>query len=106
MIRFLFRMFALFFLAVAVILAVIDATHSVAAGSLVASPLGQSWYSVSPSTLNLAQAVVQRYTLPFVWDPVMIWILTFPGFAVFAALALVFYIIGHKPRRRAHELPA
>jgi hypothetical protein len=106
MIRFLFRLLALFSLAVAVILAVIDATNSVAAGVLVASPLGQSWYSVSPSTLNLAQAVIQRYTLPVVWDPVMIWILTLPGFVVFAALALIFYIIGHKPRRRVHELPA
>jgi hypothetical protein len=106
MIRFVFRLFALFFLAVAIILAVVDATHSVAQGAYVMTALGQSWYSVSPSTINLAQALVQRYTLPFLWDPVMVWILTLPGFVVFAALALIFYAIGHKPRRRVRSLPA
>ncbi len=106
MIRFIFRMIALFFLAVSIILAVIDATHSVAAGAFVTTPLGQSWFSTSPSTINLAQAVIQRYTFPFLWDPVAIWILTLPGFVVFAALALVFYAIGHKPRRRVRSLPA
>jgi hypothetical protein len=106
MIRFFFRLLALFFLTVAIILAVVDATNSVAAGEYVTTSLGQSWFSFSPATINLAQAVVQRYTLPFIWDPVAVWILTLPGFAVFAALALIFYAIGHKPRRRARSLPA
>lgn len=106
MIRFLFRLLALFCLAVAIIMAVVDATNSVAANAYVTTPLGQSWYSVSPATINLAQALVQRYTFPFLWDPVMVWILNLPGFVVFAGLALLLYIVGHKPRRRTRSLPA
>lgn len=104
MIRFLFRLLALIFLAVAIIMAVLDATRSVAASELVLTPLGTSWYAVSPETLNLAQAVIQRYVLPAVWDPVMIWILTLPGFTVFFALAFLFYAIGRRPRGRAGSL--
>lgn len=101
MIRFLFRFASLVLLAVAVIMAVLDASRSVAANEVVLTPLGTSWYAVSPSTLNLAQALIQRYTFPQIWDPGMIWILTLPGFAVFAGLALLFYVIGYKPRRRS-----
>ena len=53
-------------------MAVIDATRSIAADALTFTPLGESWYAVSPDTLNLAQAVIQRYTFPFIWDPVII----------------------------------
>ena len=106
MIRFLFRLTALFLLAVAIILGVVDATRSVAVSEVVTTPLGQSWYAVSSSTLNLAQALVQRYTVPQLWDPVMIWILNLPGFVVFGVLALLFYAVGRKPRRRGIEQAA
>lgn len=99
-IRFFFRFLATVSLAVAVILAVVDATRSIAASDLVLTPLGTSWYSASAETLNLAQAVVQRYVHPAVWDPGIVSILTLPGFAVFFALALIFYVIGRKPARR------
>ncbi|WP_048645386.1 hypothetical protein [Nitratireductor soli] len=100
MFRLLFRALAMVSLAIAVIMAVIDATRSIAASALVFTPLGESWYSVSPETLNLSQAVVQRYTLAVLWDPVALFILTLPGWLVFTALSLLFYTIG-RPRRRA-----
>ncbi|EKF19965.1 hypothetical protein [Nitratireductor pacificus] len=99
MFRWLFRVLAMVALAVAVIMAVIDATRSIAASALTFTPLGESWYSVSPDTLNLSQAVVQRYTSPVLWDPVAIFILTLPGWLVFAALSLLFYAIGRPGRR-------
>lgn len=103
-IRFFFRLFSVLALAVAVIMAVIDATRSVAANDIVLTPLGSSWYAVSPDTLNLAQAMVQRYLLPAIWDPVVVMILTLPGFAVFLALSLLFYLIGRRPSRRLGRL--
>ena len=75
------------------------ATRSIAADALTFTPLGESWYAVSPDTLNLAQAVIQRYTFPFIWDPVIIQILTLPGWLVFFALSLIFYIVGYRRRR-------
>lgn len=104
--RFLFRLLAMFALAIAVVMAVTDATRSIAASDWVLTPLGQSWYSVSPDTLNLAQAVTQRYLLPALWDPVMVFILNQPGWAVFAVLALLFYAVGHRPARRRSRLAA
>ncbi|UUP17710.1 hypothetical protein [Nitratireductor thuwali] len=101
--RFVVRMLGMASLAVAIIMAVSDATRSIAAGEWIATPLGQSWYSVSPDTLNLAQATVQRYLLPALWDPVIVFVLTLPGWAVFAVLALILHLIG-LPRR--HRKPA
>jgi hypothetical protein len=97
--RFVFRSLSVLALAVAVIMAVLDATRSVAAGNLVTTPLGESWFSVSPATLNLAQAVTQRYLSPAIWDPYMIWVLTMPGFAVMAALSFLLYLPGRRWRR-------
>jgi uncharacterized membrane protein len=103
-IRFFFRFLAVLSLAAAVIMAVVDATRSIADSDLVLTPLGTSWYSVSPETLNLAQAVVQRYLLPALWDPGIVTILTLPGFVVFLALALIFYLIGRRPARRLGQI--
>ena len=37
--------------------------------------LGQLWYQLDRSSLNLAQAVIQRYVLAFLWDPIIVSIL-------------------------------
>ncbi len=101
MFRLIFRILALFALAVAVVMAVIDATRSIAASALIITPLGESWYSVSSDTLNLSQALIQRYTFPVIWDPAIIYILTLPGWLVFAVLALLFHAIGYRRKRHA-----
>jgi len=100
MIRFLFRLMATFALAVAVIMAVLDVTRTIAASRLVLTPLGASWLSVSPATLEVAQTFVIEKAHPLVWNPVMVFILDQPGFAVFGVLAFLLYAIGRKPERR------
>jgi hypothetical protein len=99
MIRFLFRLAATVVLAVAVVMAVIDATRSVATGAIVMTPLGASWRSVSPDTLERAHDSIAAL-LPALWDPVTVTVLEAPGFAVFALLALLLYAIGRRPARR------
>ena len=64
MIRFLFRFLATIALAVAVIMAVLDATRTVAAGDWVMTPLGTSWLAVSPATLESAQKAVETGCIP------------------------------------------
>ncbi len=94
-------------LCVAVIMAVLDGARSVAASAVVLKPLGVSWFETSPDTLNLAQAIIQRYLLPVIWDPFAIWVLNQPGFAVMAVLSLLLYIAGYKRKRRGRiEMPA
>lgn len=100
MIRFLFRLMATFSLAVAVIMAVLDVTRTIAASRLVLTPLGESWMSVSPSTFEQTQTFILEKGHPLIWNPVMVFILGQPGFAVFGLLALLLYAIGHRPQRR------
>jgi hypothetical protein len=99
MIRFFFRFLATISLAVAVVMAVIDATRTVAADGWVMTPLGDSWIAVSPDTLDKAQATLSAIH-PALWDPIMLFVLKTPGFAVFSVLALLLYALGRRPARR------
>jgi hypothetical protein len=99
MVRFVFRLLATISLAVAVILAVLDATRSVAMSRLVLTPFGESWKAVSPATLeNTRVAIESRW--PLLWDPIGSWLLAVPGSILFVLLALLFYAIGRRPERR------
>lgn len=100
MFRFLFRLLATVALAVAVIMAVLDVTRTIAASRLVLTPLADSWMAVSPSSLQQAQSFIVENAHPLVWNPVVISILAQPGFAVFGVLAFLLYAVGHRPERR------
>ena len=100
MIRFVFRLLATISLALAVILAVLDATRSVAMSRLVLTPLGESWKTLSPATLDSLRAMVEG-RWPLLWDIVAVWLLSAPGAIVFAVLALLLYAIGHRPQRHS-----
>jgi hypothetical protein len=63
--------------------------------------LGQLWFDFSRSSLNLVQAVVQRYIHPFLWDPIIVTILLCWAFAVFMVLGLlILALCGRRARRR------
>jgi len=100
MIRFLFRLLSTISLAGAVILAVIDATRSIAAGELITTPLGESWLAALPKSLVAVQSMVEQSLGQSVWDAIVLYILTLPGFAVFAVLSLLLYAVGRRPERR------
>jgi hypothetical protein len=51
--------------------------------------LGQLWYQLNRSSLNLTQAVVQRYIHPFLWDPIIVAILLSWAFAVLMVLGVL-----------------
>lgn len=101
MFRFLFRLAAMVSLSVAVIMAVLDATRTVAASQLITTPLKTSWNAVSPQTLGTAEMFVHEKIGPLVWDVGVNFILSMPGFAVFACLALLLYAIGYRRERPA-----
>lgn len=106
MLRFLFRLAAMIALSVAVIMAVLDATRTVVASALVMTPLEASWLAVSPDTLAATEAFVREKLHPILWTTVIVRILELPGFAVFAALAFLLYLVGHRPDRRAGRFAA
>jgi hypothetical protein len=51
--------------------------------------LGQLWFDLNRSSLNLVQAVVQRYIHPFLWDPIIVTVLLWWAFAVLMVLGLL-----------------
>ena len=66
--------------------------------------LGQLWFDFSRSSLNLVQAVVQRYIHPFLWDPIIVTILLCWAFAVLMVLGLLILMLSGKRARRRSGL--
>lgn len=97
------RLVSMVLLAIAVIMAVLDATRSIAAGVVVMTPLASSWAALSRQSLAGFEALVTGSLPGFVWDPLLLWLLSLPGFAVFAGLALLFALAGRRRERRDHR---
>jgi len=81
-----------------------DVLASLAAGSLDTLSLGALWFKLDPASLNLSQAVIQRYVSAWLWDPAIQWLLQQPA-AINAAvpgLLLLFFCRdrSRRPRRR------
>ena len=63
--------------------------------------LGELWYALDPGSLNLLQAVVQRYLWAPVWDGGAVWFLLQPAFVVALVLGVLLWLLT-KPRRRTY----
>jgi len=55
--------------------------------------LGQLWFELDSGSLNLTQAIVQRYLLPTLWDPVILTLLLWPAWAVFLVPGVVLSVL-------------
>ena len=97
--RFLFKFLSLLFLSVAIIAGVVDALQSVALDKIVLTSFGETWFEFHPGSLNLSQALIQRYVHPMIWDPGVQWVLLQPTIAVFLVLAFLFYILSYRRKR-------
>ncbi len=62
------------------------------AGPLGFASLGELWGRLSAASLNLVQAIVQRYLFPALWDPVLVTLLLLPAWFVFGVPGLLFYL--------------
>jgi hypothetical protein len=62
--------------------------------------LGQLWYDLNRSSLNVVQAVVQRYIHPFLWDPIIVSILLSWAFAVLLFLGALLLVIFRRRNAR------
>lgn len=100
MLRFASRVLATFALAAAVVAAVLDATRSITASQLVLTPLATSWRDSFPAGFERARETVEAAGLSFLWDPILLAVMGLPGFAVFLALAFLFFVLGRRPRHR------
>ena len=77
-----------------------EAVAALDSGTWRVHALGEIWFAIDVGSLNLAQAVIQRYLWPFLWEPVITSVLLLPGWAVFGAPGLVLAWTGRTRRRR------
>ncbi len=73
---------------------------AVQAGEWRIVPAGEVWFTLHTASLNLVQAVVQRYLHPFIWDPLIAGFLQWPLWASFGGPGVALVTIFHRRRAR------
>ena len=95
------KSFVLVLLAAALVVAAFEIVLFIETGKYKLTALGQLWYEADRSSLNTAQVVIQRYLFSWLWDPVIIFILTLPAWPVFGMISLiVLYSYRRREKRR------
>ena len=90
------RIVGYFFLAASLWVLGYDLMSSWRLGELHFTSLGGYWFAFHSDSLNLAQAVVQRYLWPSLWDPVITWILLRPAWVAAIVLSALFLTKGFR----------
>lgn len=60
---------------------------------------GELWFTIDQPSLNLVQAVIQRYVWPPLWDPVLVTVLLWPAALTLAGLGLILVVAFQGGRR-------
>ena len=93
----LIRLVGVWFLLLAMVAAVIDATKSLAGGGAwVVTPMGEQWKALNAQSLDAAKAWVTSNAGPYLWDPIISAILHAPTWVVFGILGVLLYWLGQK----------
>ncbi len=94
------RFLSALFLLVAVVALVADATPPLAgARPFVATSFAEHWTDLAPSSIAAARAATVSTTAPWVWDTLIVGVISQPTFVLFGLLALA---AGYAGRRRSH----
>jgi hypothetical protein len=106
LIRSVFRLLSLVALIAAIMAGTLDSIQSVSSSTVAITSLGNHWQSLDVASLAMAEAAVGHYIHPDMWRWVMVPILAQPAFAVFLALALLFWMIGYRRPKFAGRFSA
>ena len=90
------KVLGLALLAIALVLVIIEAYGYFRDGYWQSYLLGQFWYSWRPGTLNLTQAVTERYLHWWLWDYGIGQLVIWPLWVSAGGLGLLFYVIGRR----------
>lgn len=61
--------------------------------------VGELWFNIDSASLNGAQAAIQRYLWPVLWDPIIVTVLVWPAAITFAGFGLILMILFRRRRR-------
>ena len=87
--RFIIRLFACLLLIIALAVLAWELWGLIAGAGYRPISTGELWFRIDSASLNGAQAGVQRYLHPNIWDPVIQTILTWPATLVFGLPGLL-----------------
>ena len=96
MIRFILRALGWWILALGFVFFVYDGTKSIAGDHWYITKLGDVWNAVNSSSLQLLQPAIERHVAEWLWDPVILSVLTAPTWLVFAVLGAILMLLGRK----------
>jgi hypothetical protein len=100
MLRFVIRFLGLLIFAASFVALIADGIRSLAAGRIVLTPLGQSWFAINPDSMNAVEWMVERYLHPYVWNPLIQTVLSWPTFAVGSMVGILLMLAGSGRRDR------
>ena len=86
--------------AVALLALLYELSAALQAGEWRIVPAGEIWFTLHTASLNLVQAIVQRYLHPFLWDPVIAGFLQWPLWASFGGPGIALLTIFGSRRAR------
>ncbi len=98
MFRFCLRLIGLLLLAGAFAALVVDGTRSIAAGALALTPLAQTLAWLSPQKFAALKPQLQQHVPHFVWDPLIVHLLTAPTWIVAGALGALVLLVTQRRR--------
>jgi len=83
-------------LALALVVAVLDLTRSIASSSIVITPFSSLWKSFSPASLETSRLAVETYVHAILWDPIITFALELPSWLLLWLFAMICLWIGQK----------
>src|ERR1041385_2184628 len=76
-----------------------DVSKTLELHSLHITKIGDAWHAIASTSLQLLQPAIERHVAVWLWDPVMLTILTAPTWLVLGILGSFFILIGRKKKR-------
>jgi peptidoglycan/LPS O-acetylase OafA/YrhL len=92
------RTLGLWILALGFVFLVYDGTKSIAGDEIQFTKLGYVWNMINSSSLQLLQPAIERHVAEWLWNPVILSVLTAPAFLVFAILGAILMLLGRKKK--------
>jgi len=71
-----------------------ESVASLQAGQWTPTAAGELWFRIDSASLNLSQAVIQRYVAPWLWDPAIVTVLLAPAWLVLGVPGLLLARLG------------
>jgi hypothetical protein len=85
-------------LAAAFLLLIYDGTKSIAGKAIIMRPFGDLWNDIHSSSLQALKPAIERFVGGWLWDPVVISVLTAPTWLVLGAIGILMIVLGRKQK--------